>query len=156
MVGPKRENHENTALGPFRDILTDRGLPFCTGQKANNRIYVDDTTWYQFGDLRFSEGDQHLIVEVESAGGVTNLAKYWYLLRNNVIEGRLYLLHVFWRETSISYQSHLVVWDMLRNEIEEDLSGRFRAWRYSYSPDSHAESLREPVKKFRSLLPESA
>ena len=81
----KRQDYEAQAIQPFCDVLSQHGLKWNSGQKADNRIILARNISYQFGDLRFSEGGRHLVVEVESAGGVTNLVKYWYCLREGLL-----------------------------------------------------------------------
>jgi hypothetical protein len=153
----KRQDYEAQAIQPFCDVLSQHGLKWHSGQKADNRI---GPPWapnisYQFGDLRFSESEEgpHLVVEVESAGGVTNLVKYWYCLRKGRIRGKLFLFHVFWQVTQNSYRSHLVVWDLLCAEMEKEFPQRFSARRYSNIPETDAMSLTQAVEDFASLLP---
>lgn len=76
VTGGKRQQYEAAALRPFCDLLRQRGLQWHSGQGAENRIPIDGSVNFQFGDLRFSSRERHLVVEAESLGGVTNLAKY--------------------------------------------------------------------------------
>jgi len=143
----KRQDYEAQAIQPFCDVLSQHGLKWNSGQKADNRIVVARNISYQFGDLRFSEGGRHLVVEVESAGGVTNLVKYWYCLREGLITGKLFLFRVFWQVTPDSYRSHRVVWDLLRGEMEKEFPEQFKAWQYS------SRDLAQATEEFASLLP---
>lgn len=154
MTESKRQDHEIQAIQPFCDVLSRRGLNWNRGQKADNRIILERNVSYQFGDLRFSSGGRHLVVEVESAGGVTNLAKYWYCLREGLITGKLFLFHVFWQETPDSYRSHMLVWDLLRMEMEKEFPEQFMARRYPYTPMTVARDLVQAVEDFASLLPD--
>ncbi|MFB3111993.1 MAG: hypothetical protein ACE10G_08170, partial [Gemmatimonadales bacterium] len=120
MPKAKKQSYEKKALKPFRKLLKKRGLTWHTGQSSDNQIAIDDAVGFQFGDLRVSADNCHVIVEVESAGGVTNLAKYWYCLTSGLITGNVYLLHLFLQDTPNSYRSHLLVWDLLRDRIEKE------------------------------------
>src|SRR5688572_23539047 len=77
LYGMARVSHEAFALTRFRQLAEAHGFAASFGQHAANRIPINGGVYYQFGDLRVELPDCTLIVEVESSGGVTNLAKYW-------------------------------------------------------------------------------
>ncbi len=147
-----RQAYETGALLPFRKVLRKHGLRWYSGQGAENCVNITGRVGFQFGDLRFSLGGCHLVVEAETVGGVTNLAKYWYCLREGLVDGKIFLFHVFWQETPDSYRSHLLVWDLLRAEIRKEFPGRFHAWRYGYAPDTVSRDLAEAAARFERLL----
>ena len=78
-----RVSHEALVLPKLWEALA--GLPcvtYATGMGASNRFPLDG--WrlvglqqFQFGDLRIETSTATIVVEAESGGGVTNLAKYW-------------------------------------------------------------------------------
>ncbi len=147
-----RQAYEARALLPFCNVLRKHGLRWHSGQGVGNCVNIAGRVGFQFGDLRFSLGGHHLVVEAETVGGVTNLAKYWYCLRKGLVDGKIFLFHVFWQDTPDSYRSHLLVWDLLRAEIRKEFPGRFQAWRYGYAPDTVARDLAEAAARFGRLL----
>lgn len=128
MVGP-RISHEKLvldrlagALGSLLGVTVHRGLG------ANNRFVVDG--WqlephqaFQFGDFRLEAPGLDLVVETESGGGVTNLAKYWPLLAAKRPR-RFVLVHLFQVLSRSDYVSHLALWDWLVERMREDLERR--------------------------------
>jgi hypothetical protein len=80
-----------------------------------NRIPLAENTYYQFGDLRVETKTHSVVIEVESAGGVTNLAKHWYLLEMNPspVKQPIILMHIFRRVSEDDHGSHLALWDSL-------------------------------------------
>jgi len=132
----KRANLEQQALVQFESITTKCGYIFFKGQSANNRISIDGKVYFQFGDLRVETPTHHVIIEAESAGGITNLAKYWYCLTNEnlckQIEKPIILLHIFRQVSEMDYASHLALWDFLRDEMQNVLATHIQANRYTY------------------------
>ena len=80
--------------------------------------------YFEFGDLRVELPGRHVIVEVESGGGITNLAKYWYLLHENLITKPVTLLHLFRQVSTKDYESHIALWRFLGVKMIEELGGR--------------------------------
>lgn len=74
----------------MRDPLSDLpDLTYITGMGAGNRLPLDG--WdlvgnqrFQFGDLRIETPTTTILIEAESAGGVTNLVKYWPYLAGSI------------------------------------------------------------------------
>ena len=107
------------------------------GQGAANKFAVNG--WellplqqFQYGDLRIELADTTLIVETESAGGITNLVKYWPLLRSGTLAKRLVILHVYMLSSNADYIAHRKLWSFLVDRMTEDLAangiGRPEGW----------------------------
>ena len=117
------------------------GIGVTRGAGADNRIDVPG--WglpgvqrLQFGDLRL-EGDRcRVVVEVEAAGGVTNLAKYWPLLRDGLDDKRFVLIHLFHAATPGDYASHRRTWRFLADRIAEDMEEHGRGSGSPYGWDA--------------------
>ena len=133
---------ETAAVARLLDELGDlAGVSVAGGAGADNRIDVPG--WglpsvhrLQFGDLRL-EGDRcRVVVEVESAGGVTNLAKYWPLLRDGLDDKRFVLVHLFHAATPGDYASHHRTWRFLADRIAEDMAERGRGSGTDYGWDA--------------------
>ncbi len=80
----KRMNIESEILKRFVEVAHKYGYNVFKGQGKDNRIIIDGNTYFQFGDLRVDTETYHIVIEAESAGGVTNLVKYWYCLEKNL------------------------------------------------------------------------
>ncbi len=99
------------------------------GQVAGNRFDVPGWNLsllqqFQFGDLRLEAPGETIIVEVESAGGVTNLVKYWPFLASKAMEKPLLLLHLFHITSEGDYIAHRRLWNYLVERMKEDLQTR--------------------------------
>ena len=149
----EREDLERSALAGFENAATKYGFPIFKGQGSGNRIHLRGNLYFQFGDLRVETGRNHVIVEVESAGGVTNLVKYWYCLKDSSLSKHLpmpvVLFHVFRQSSPSDYGSHLLLWDFLANEMQVSIGERIKAFRYPYRelPD-----LDEAIQHFKTEL----
>lgn len=132
----QRANLERLAIQRFETIARLYGFPVFRGQSANNRIPIGGNVYFQFGDLRVETSVHHVIVEVESAGGVTNLVKYWYCLTHDTLSKHVpkpvILLHIFRQGSASDYASHLALWDFLWHEMQKTIGDRIRAARYTY------------------------
>jgi hypothetical protein len=150
-----RNDYERLAIAQFEQIAIARGLTPVTRFRADNQLKLPDGQHFQFGDLRVTKGTCHVIVEVESAGGVTNLVKYWYILQKLRAEERVVLLHVF-RQTSIGdYGSHMQLWDFLAARMRADLGDRFAAERYTYrTPEASDPAFAKALLAFSDRLDE--
>jgi len=134
-VPRQRQNLEHQALERFEEIARKYCCPLFKGQGSDNRISIEGKTYFQFGDLRVDTGNYYVVIEVESAGGVTNLVKYWHCLENRAsdIEKPVVLFHVFRQVSRNDYGSHLVLWDFLWNKMSNALGDtRIKAARYTY------------------------
>jgi hypothetical protein len=89
---------------------------------------------------------------VESAGGVTNLIKYWYLLEKNpnLVKEPIVLMHIFRQVSEDDYGSHLALWDFVWGKMEDALGeGRIQAKRYTYGS---GEGLDRAIEDFKEHL----
>ncbi len=147
----KRQNLERQALARFEQVASEHGCCVSKGQGLSNRILGDEGTYFQFGDLRVETDSRHIVVEVESAGGVTNLVKYWYCLqhRPDMISKPVVLLHVFRQTSQADYRSHLLLRDFLYAHMLKTVGDKFTAKRFTYRT---LEELGPAVEDFRRLL----
>lgn len=162
MVGPW-VSHEKLVLDSLAGALGSLpGVALHRGLGASNRFVVNG--WqleprqaFQFGDLRLEAPDLDLVVETESGGGITNLAKYWPLLAAKRPQ-RFVLVHLFQILSRSDYISHLALWDWLIERMREDLERRcgvlwprdWEARRFVYGPT--IDALPEVVSYFHSML----
>jgi hypothetical protein len=130
-----RQNLEEQALRSFEEVAHRYGYPVVRGQGGENRIAVRGNTYFQFGDLRVDTAKHHIVVEVESAGGLTNLVKYWYCLEDlpGSVKMPIALLHIFRQASAADYGSHLALWDFVSGKMTSVLGNeRIRATCYTY------------------------
>jgi predicted RNase H-like nuclease len=140
--GGRRPSPESAAVARLLDELgTLPGVAVSRGAGADNRIDVPG--WDlppvgrpQFGDLRLEGPHCRVVVEVETAGGVTNLAKYWPLLRDGLDDKRFVLVHLFHAATPGDYASHHRTWRFLADRMAEDLEARGRGSGATYGWDA--------------------
>ena len=137
-----RRNLEHEALQPFEEIAEKYGFHFYT--KRDNRIFLPGKANFQFGDLRVNTLTHHVVIEIESAGGVTNLVKYWYCLALNPpptqISLPIILIHVFQQTGPHSYEAHLNLWEFLWSEMQKALDDKkIRASKFTYHEVSDLE-----------------
>lgn len=145
-----RQNLEAEAIARFREAAEARGYTCVTGQGRCNRMGVTgDHTDFQFGDLRVETPERILVVEAESAGGVTNLVKYWYCLSTNPPAKPIALFHIFRQSSLNDYASHLALWDFLADKTHESVGDRVRAVRFTYR---NLDELETAVDEFSALL----
>lgn len=128
-MGEKRVSHEGAATRWLLDRLDLHGREVYTGLGAANRFGIEG--WgltpgqqFQYGDLRFEAEDLRLVVEIESAGGLTNLVKYWPLLPSAAASRRFLLIHVFHMSSDGDYIAHRRLWEHVRQRMIEDLGRR--------------------------------
>jgi len=147
----KRQDLEKQALVRFKEVAHLYSRLVYDGQGSNNRIAPFGRSYFQFGDLRVDLPQRHIVVEVESAGGVTNLVKFWYCLEEGFISRPLTLFHVFAQASENDYIRHLHLWDSIKNKMSEALDGKFTAQLYTYRNSIELESI---VGKFEQTLKE--
>lgn len=147
-----QQKTETLALAPFKAIVADRELECVTGQGGANRLAIDGAVYYQFGDLRVELPEHTLVVEVESAGGVTNLAKYWEAVARARVAKPVKLLHVFLQKSANDYASHIVVWQFLNARMGEALGGRWEA-RHCVARGTSVQDLAGALAIFSAWLP---
>lgn len=63
-----------------------------------------------------------MVVEYESAAGVTNLVKYWPLLASGSISKGFIIVHVFQVGGEGDYLSHRLLWAFLADRMTVDLA----------------------------------
>jgi hypothetical protein len=135
--GRKRVSHETELITELKRSITDLDVPVFSGQGAQNKF--DVLGWdllpsrqFQNGDLRIETPTTTVIVEAESGGGVTNLVKYWPLLRSRALTKRLVILHLFMLGSEADYIAHRKLWSFLVDRMQEDLTsngvGRPKRW----------------------------
>lgn len=150
-----RQKTEALALAPFKAVLDGLGLPHFTGQLAPNRLLIQPNVYFQFGDLRVELPTHTVVVEVESAGGVTNLAKYWEAVVTGRVSKPVKLLHVFLRKSENDYEAHMIIWRFLATQMERSLSSRWEA-RCVSARSASAEGLAPALEVFRGWLEHGA
>lgn len=154
-LGLSRQKLEALAIEPFAVAAHDLGVPFLRGQNNGNRLPIADRVYFQFGDLRVEQPGGTVVIEVESSGGVTNLAKYWESIASQRLNKPVRLLHLFRQKSENDYASHLVVWRFLASRMEESLGSRFECKCMTYR-DGSPESLGPAVALFKQWLRENA
>jgi hypothetical protein len=145
-----RENLERQALERFEKIARNYKHSIFSGQGKDNRIPVSGNTYFQFGDLRVITKTHHIVIEVESAGGITNLVKYWYCLesQSRFVDKPIILLHVFRQSSEADYGSHLALWDFMWQKMESALGdARIKATRYTYRDITELEPIVSEFEK---------
>lgn len=150
----QRESLEQQALKRFEEVACEHGFEVIKGQGSDNRVPIRGNTYFQFGDLRVDTEEYHVVIEVESAGGVTNLVKYWYCLEGleqqpDIIEKPVILFHIFRQSSEADYGSHLALWDFLWSKMNEALGNRMNAARYVYNDLNDIEAA---VREFERYL----
>ncbi|WP_028844156.1 hypothetical protein [Thermodesulfovibrio thiophilus] len=153
----QRQNLEQQVLEPFEKCAHKHGYPIFKGQGRDNRICVDGNTYFQFGDLRVDTPYYHVIIEVETAGGVTNLVKYWYCLESQkqIISKPIVLLHIFKMSSESDYGSHLSLWDYLWDRMAKDLKNRMQAKRFKIGGEDDKCELDKALKYFKEKILEN-
>jgi hypothetical protein len=147
-------SHESIALERFEAVARDLRLPFERGQGKDNRIPITECgvgVYYQRGDLRVELPEATVVVEVESSGGVTNLAKYWECFEAGRLTKPIRLLHLFRQKSVNDYASHIVVWKFLARKMARELGDRFTAHVMLYR-DADKAGLDEALTVFKNML----
>jgi hypothetical protein len=147
-----KETYEDIALRPFREMLKHYSLQGYSKQGLNNRMPLKGNGYYQFGDLRVDTADRHIIVEVESGGGITNLAKYWFCIESSRITKPIVLLHLFQCSSKDDYISHRLLWTFLSERMCDSMGDKFVAYLYTYHPSTLQADLSVALSKFEELL----
>jgi hypothetical protein len=147
-------------VGPMPNVIIYRGLG------STNRVVPDG--WgglsalqsFQFGDLRFESSDVRVVVEVESAGGATNLVKYWPMLASGLRDKRFVLLHLFRLTSRGDYLAHRALWTFVRDRMQADLKDRCGLQRgtdwtadlLTYGPGSPSDGIAIAAARIREAL----
>lgn len=157
---PKRRDIEAECLATFDHVLAELGLQaggrgYGAGNRFDPGFELMGQQRFQFGDLRVVMQDRLVVVEVESAGGLTNLVKYWPLAQS--LTPPILLLHAFGQCSANDYLSHLRLWDFVWGKMRAELwrhpEPRLYARRFQYVHDQPA-GLRIVAEAFRRCLTE--
>lgn len=147
-----RNNFEQKALELFERVLEQKNLKGFQGQLKENRIVLSSQVYFQFGDLRIDKPDKHIVIEVESAGNVTNLVKYWYCLEKQLITKPVFLLHLYRQSSKNDYDSHLRLWSFFCEQMHQQFGIKFKAELFTYHSNSIKEDLQKAVDLFSQLV----
>lgn len=150
-----RQKTEALALAPFKAVAERLGLAYSFGQGGGNRLPIQPNVYFQFGDLRVELPHCTVVVEVESAGGVTNLVKYWESLETRRVEKPIKLLHVFLQKSVNDYEAHIIVWRFLAAQMQRSLGSQWEA-HCAKSRGTSEESLAPALTQFQRWLEENA
>jgi len=145
----KRANIEQEMLREFIKIAKEHEYPLVLGQGSDNRIKLEGNLYFQFGDLRVDTPSSHVVIEVETAGGVTNLVKYWYCFKKRIITKPIVLLHIFKTSSKSDYGSHLLLWDYLWSSMNNDLGNQIVAKRFKVGT---VNELGDALKYFKEAI----
>jgi hypothetical protein len=145
-----RVNYEAEVILLFEQVARRLGVTVTKGQCMANRLPVGKV-YCQFGDLRVDLPTAHVVVEVESAGGLTNLVKYWRCIATGQIRRRVHLLHVFRQASANDYGSHIELWGFLSSKMQAELVGNFDCALFTYR-DATPASLQAALQHFERLL----
>lgn len=149
IIGNRKLSFEQEVIKKFEEIANRYDYTVFKGQLSTNRIQIRGNVYFQFGDLRVETRTCYVVMETESAGGVTNLAKYWYCIENNLIKKPVILLHLFRKASKDDYESHLALWDFLWKEMSNALGDKIKAICYTYH---EINDLEPALKKFEDLI----
>ncbi len=147
-----RQNFERQALERFEEIGRKYNHPVFMGQRKYNRIQVSGNTYFQFGDLRVETETHFIVIEAESAGGITNLVKYWYCIENrpDVVNKPIILFHLYRQSSESDYGTHLILWDLMWSKMRNALGdAKIKATRHTYHV---LEDLESVIKDFEECL----
>ena len=144
-----RRNLEAETLHHFAEVADRMGLTIFRGQRGDNRLLLGGNNYFQFGDLRVETDMRTVVIETESGGGVTNLAKYWYWIRRNAPSKPITLLHLFKQKSEHDYVAHLKLWDFLADEIMKDVGEHLNPRRFCFRGMA---DLQPAIDEFRWLL----
>lgn len=145
----KRINFEKIITDRFNKVAKDNGYNPITGQGSCNRIQLEGNLYFQFGDLRVETDTHYIIVEVESAGGVTNLAKYWFAIEANLIDKPIILMHIFKKSSKSDYGSHLLIWDHQWKNMKKSVGNQIQAKKYTFI---ELDELKPILEEFKAYL----
>lgn len=124
-----RQNLEAQYIAPLKLVIDSEGVANAQvfrGFAGDNRFdcgfELMPNQKFQFGDLRIELPDRTIIIEMESAGGLTNLVKYWPLEQQ--CKRPLFLLHIFGQSSAQDYIAHLRLWDFTWMQMASPLAQR--------------------------------
>lgn len=120
-----------------------------------NRLPVARNAYFQFGDLRVDFPQMHVVVEVESAGGLTNLVKFWQCISHGSIDRPIHLVHCFRQVSADDYRSHIELWNFMSEKMKSELGPLFHCALFTYTSPIEA-SLRPALDHFEGLIERGA
>ncbi|MBO0789539.1 MAG: hypothetical protein J2P36_01125 [Ktedonobacteraceae bacterium] len=138
----QRQDLEGPVINLFEAIAHRYTTNTNRGNKEDNKV---PGTKFQFGDLRVNTSNCHILVEVESGGGVTNLVKYWYCLKEHKINKPIKLLHIYGISTEGDFSSYLDLWNFLSSKMKDSLGDLFTAEIDIYWKPKPSENLKEKL-----------
>ena len=150
-----RTDHEAAAIILFEALARKHYPSVFKGQGVENRLPVSGNAYFQFGDLRVDRPKVHVVIEVESAGGVTNLVKYWSCIESRLIDRPVRLIHLFQQESPDDYRSHIELWRFLSAKMKAALGNQFDGAPFTYTKPVESE-LRPALEHFARLLDNGA
>ncbi len=145
---------EPLLLKHFKVILDELGISYLSGQGLNNRMPEGPSPSFQFGDLRIELPEYTIVVEVESSGGVTNLAKYWESIELCRVNKSIKLIHVFLQKSKNDYESHLALWSFLNAKMQKELGQKWAGYCFRTTGPSPG-ALEPALTQFRRILTEN-
>lgn len=122
-----KTSHEKLAINRIRDsFLGIPGIQIHVGQSRLNRFEVSGWNLishqlFQYSDMRVESPEATVVIEFESAGGLTNLVKYWPFLATRSFTKRLVLAHVFRIVSEFDYVAHRKLWEFVLAKMRIDL-----------------------------------
>ena len=144
----KRTSHEESAVATFLAAARSMGIAPCRKEK----VRLLGSTGFEFGDLRVDGQEGHVVLEVESAGGSTNLAKYWHLIVAGHSVQPVFLIHVFRTGSPRDWMFHMDVWHTLVARMHAELSERFHAELFTYDKRIGVTEAAPAVVRFREFV----
>ena len=137
-----------------KNVMNGEGVDCYSGQTGLNRVCLrkeaNSKSYFEFGDLRLEFENSRIIVEVDTAGGVTNLAKYFFMLNEKEKEfdfkeidpdKSTYLLHIFVCNTNNDYLAHRKLWSYIQSKLIADkLISKMEVWDTNEPVNKHVES----------------
>lgn len=153
MTQSQRQTIESRLLAPFISELQQRGEEFGTGRKKLNQVSLGGQVFFQLADLWVPRA--RLAIEVESAGGVTNLGKFWYLLEEGLIKPPLTILHVYSQVSENDWEAHFRIWDLLAREMRNAFGASVRVQRFGCRLNKLDRTLAPALDVFRSTVDEA-
>jgi len=155
-----RKSYEAEAIQALSDLVGTTPTVPTSGMGLGNRIAP--AAWglpprqaFQFGDLRYVTDHCWVVVEFESAGGVTNLVKYWPMLDGELDERRFVLIHVMRIGSEQDYVAHRTLWHDLAHRMLST-STRAHPWEAHLVTYGHpsADGLERAADLIRAALSE--
>lgn len=147
----KKISHEKLWLERFEIAAKELDFTPFTGTGGNKRITITGNLYYQFGDLHVETDTYYIVIEIEGAGGVTNLVKYWYMVLEmpGKIDKPIILMHIYKQNSSNDYGSHLLLWDLIWSRMKKEVGARITAKKYTFI---HDNELNHIVNDFKNII----